>query len=245
MPLTNISHAYLTGACSLNFAGQTFLALPEKALFWPAQEALLLADLHLGKAAVFRQAGLAVPEGSSAADLKRLSRLLEVTGARQVFILGDFVHARRGFTQALRQQWLAWQNRHPSIGVHVILGNHDRGMASVLRALGTDAPTLSVYEQPVRRNELYLAHEPDDIPTEDATGQPLICGHLHPVLSLKDGKQTLRLPCYLQPGASLRLSKGPCLILPAYSEFTGGYAFRPDEAETALVVAGNQVIPVV
>ena len=36
-----------------SFAGQTFVAAPEGALYWPAQDALLVADLHLEKASWF------------------------------------------------------------------------------------------------------------------------------------------------------------------------------------------------
>jgi metallophosphoesterase superfamily enzyme len=49
------------------------LLLPGRAAFLPASATLLVADLHLGKAATFRQAGIPVPEGSAQADLARLT----------------------------------------------------------------------------------------------------------------------------------------------------------------------------
>jgi hypothetical protein len=43
-----------------------------RALYWPARRALLIADLHLGKADVFRRAGIALPSGGTGEDLQRL-----------------------------------------------------------------------------------------------------------------------------------------------------------------------------
>ena len=42
-------------------AGEPLVLLGARALYWPARQALLLADLHLGKADVFRRAGIALP----------------------------------------------------------------------------------------------------------------------------------------------------------------------------------------
>ncbi|RBD77516.1 phosphoesterase, partial [Xanthomonas oryzae pv. oryzae] len=41
----------------LQLAGETVELLGERALYRPAHRALLIADLHLGKADVFRRAG--------------------------------------------------------------------------------------------------------------------------------------------------------------------------------------------
>ena len=44
-----------------SFAGYDFLASSEGALFWPAQRALLVADLHLEKASWFARLGQMLP----------------------------------------------------------------------------------------------------------------------------------------------------------------------------------------
>jgi len=44
-----------------SFAGETFAATPDGALFWPAQNALLVADLHLEKASWFARLGQFLP----------------------------------------------------------------------------------------------------------------------------------------------------------------------------------------
>ncbi|RBB99100.1 phosphoesterase, partial [Xanthomonas oryzae pv. oryzae] len=49
----------------LQLAGETVELLGERALYRPAHRALLIADLHLGKADVFRRAGIGLPAGGT------------------------------------------------------------------------------------------------------------------------------------------------------------------------------------
>lgn len=46
-------------------AGEAVWLLPERALWWPAQRMLMVADAHFGKAATFRARGVPVPAGST------------------------------------------------------------------------------------------------------------------------------------------------------------------------------------
>ncbi|MGC4034209.1 MAG: hypothetical protein QM754_21225 [Tepidisphaeraceae bacterium] len=39
----------------MEFGGENFLPLPDRALFWPRLKTLIVSDLHVGKAAVFRR----------------------------------------------------------------------------------------------------------------------------------------------------------------------------------------------
>ena len=65
-----------------SFAGQDFFASPEGALHWPAQDALLVADLHLEKASWFARLGQLLPPYDSLATLSALESEIEQTGAR-------------------------------------------------------------------------------------------------------------------------------------------------------------------
>ena len=53
----------------IDCAGERLVLLPEKAVFWPSEKTLIVADLHLGKTAAFRAAGIGVPELTTTADL--------------------------------------------------------------------------------------------------------------------------------------------------------------------------------
>ncbi|HXH01105.1 MAG TPA: hypothetical protein VNI56_02790, partial [Xanthomonadaceae bacterium] len=59
----------------VDIAGERFELLGERALHWPRRQRLLIADLHLGKADLFRRAGIGLPRGGTSRDLQRLSAL--------------------------------------------------------------------------------------------------------------------------------------------------------------------------
>ena len=82
---------YATALC-----GEQVELLAARALHWPRERTVFVADVHLGKAAAFRAGGVPLPRGSTAADLARLARVLQQTGARRLVVLGDFLHARGG-----------------------------------------------------------------------------------------------------------------------------------------------------
>ena len=87
-------------ALDLLLGGEPVRLLADRALYWPARRRLLLADLHLGKADVFRAAGIALPRGGTGHDLARLSALVDATHAASVWILGDVLHGRADLSGA-------------------------------------------------------------------------------------------------------------------------------------------------
>src|SRR5919107_665826 len=70
-----------------SFAGETFVASPEGALYWPARNALLVADLHLEKASWFARLGQMLPPYDSIATLADLTALAAST--RWTWIVGN------------------------------------------------------------------------------------------------------------------------------------------------------------
>ena len=110
------------------------LLLPGRAAFLAATATLLVADVHLGKAATFRNAGIPVPEGSAQADLARLERLVRDTAARRLIVLGDLFHARSGCTQAVFDEFAAARAGMPDTEVLLIAGNHDGGILPMARS---------------------------------------------------------------------------------------------------------------
>src|SRR5690606_25317359 len=111
-------------ALDLEIAGETVRLLADRALYWPARARLLIADLHLGKGDTFRAAGIAIPSGGTAHDLARLAALVELVHACELWILGDFLHARRN--TAVDVAWRAFRDAHAAVAMAVVPGNHDR-----------------------------------------------------------------------------------------------------------------------
>jgi len=196
--------------------------LADRAVWRPAAGALYLADAHFGKAAAFRAAGIAVPE-AAAHDLQRLDALIARTGASRLVILGDMLHAAAGRTDAVLDKLRRWRERHDSLDVMLVRGNHDRAAGDPPPALG-----ITCVDEPFDDAGLRLCHDPA---CADADGDaPTLAGHLHPAAMLKDyGRTTVRLPCFHR--------RGDRLILPAFGSFTGMKAVRRAAATVRYAVS--------
>ena len=178
--------------------------LPGWAAFLPTSKSLIVADLHLGKAATFRERGLAVPEGSNASDLGRLKDIIDFKKPKQLVIAGDLFHSADGLSSStieLFQEWL----QNLKLPVLLTEGNHDRRSWFARHRFPIDvSPHL-------RLDELTITHDPDDLSVREYG----IAGHLHPGIRIKEApRQSLKIAGFL-----VRHSKH--LILPAFSEFTG------------------------
>lgn len=186
---------------TIPFAGTLLTLTNQAALFWAAQHALVLSDLHLGKAAHFRKNGIAIPSALAADDMNRLEQLLHHYHPKRVIITGDLLHAGAN-KEALLFSVLV--SRYPGISFELVKGNHDRITTRNIQALGIQ----EIYEQ-LCIDDICLQHLPASRPDI-----PHICGHIHPgvILQLPAG-DTLRLPCYVVTEMQL--------ILPAFSRFTG------------------------
>lgn len=68
-------------ALQVTVAGVEVWLLARPAMFIPSRDAVLVADMHWGKASAFRAASIPVPNGTTASDLARLSEVLRLTNA--------------------------------------------------------------------------------------------------------------------------------------------------------------------
>lgn len=202
-------------------AGESLILLGARALYWPARQALLIADLHLGKADVFRRAGIALPSGGTVGDLQRLQALLEAHACRELWILGDILHGP-AHRAAWYQHWQGWRERNAGLEVHVVRGNHDRHLAH--------AQLQVRIHDDVPLGPFLLRHEPVADPARH-----VIAGHLHPQIALPALRR--RFPAFwLREGMT---------ILPAFSAFTAGIVPVPATGEQmiACVEGGLVALP--
>jgi len=208
------------------WAGETLELLPERALWWPAERTLFVADVHLGKDQVFRRFGIGVPGGPTEADLTALTVLVERRAAQRLVILGDLVHA----PPAPGDRWPAsvagWRRNLAGVELRLVLGNHDRRLEPWLADWGLEASRGSDL------GPFALAHEPADAPA-----RPTLCGHLHPVVKLREGRHgSLRLPVFW---FSARLG-----VLPAFGAFTGGQLVTPAPGDAVHAIARSAVVTI-
>ena len=214
----------MTTHLAVQLAATELWLLPDKAICWPQQEMLLIADIHFGKAATYRQLGQPVPQGTTERDVQRLDQLLEGYPCRQLVFLGDFLHAAKGRTPAVLDTLQAWRERHPALEITLIRGNHDHRAGDPPASLG-----IQVRAEPWEIGPFALQHEPEPHPTHH-----VLAGHLHPAYRLTGkGRQQLRLPCFC---LGERVS-----LLPAFGSFTGAMTLDKRPGQRIFVVGGDQV----
>lgn len=215
----------IQGSLALTLAGEEIHLLPTPAVWYSKASTLLIADLHLGKAANFRRLGLPVPQGTTTDNLERLDRVLTATQAKSLVVLGDFFHSLQGLSDELLARLKAWRRSHTGVMIEVVPGNHDRpregrSVQQVLQLCEIDCLSDAARLGPF---ELWHEHRGFE-PTSADAGATVLSGHLHPVVWLKgQARERLRLPCFW-----LKLSndQNACLVLPSFGEFTGGHAIE-------------------
>lgn len=213
-------------ALALALAGERVLLLPEKALYWPRERMLVVADIHFGKAAAFRALGVPVPGGTTAANLAALDALVARHGARHIVFLGDFLHARAARAAATFAAMRAWRERNGQLALTLVRGNHDLHAG--------DPPAwldIAVADEPLHGGPFAFCHHPDLL----ATGY-VMAGHVHPVYRLRTGWESLLLPCFL--------ANRERIVLPAFGAFTGGHPVVPQPGERLFVTSGETVVEV-
>ena len=213
----------IAGAVEIEVAGERLVLLPQKAVLWPRERMLVIADIHFGKAAAFRSWGIPVPKGTTSENLDALDELITLTGARHVLFLGDFLHARAAHAAGTQAAMLAWRQRRRELVLTLVRGNHDKHAGDPAAQLGID-----LVDEPYTVGPFSFCHHPD----VDAPGY-VLAGHVHPVYVLATRFDALRLPCFIA---------GPRrMILPSFGAFTGGHALRPEPDERVWVSSGEAV----
>lgn len=206
---------------ALRWQNEDWELRPEKVVYWPRREALLLADTHFGKVSHFRKAGMPVPQQAAQRNFRKLDQLLKHEGLREVYFLGDLFHSE------LNTEWLALQKilqQYPQLHFHLIAGNHDILHGESYARLG-----MQVHQEPHPVDHLWLRHHP---PEEEAPAG--WCGHIHPAVRLRGmGRQVLKLASFY--------FRSQQAILPAFGEFTGMHVMPVQRKSTVAVTDSKAV----
>ena len=206
--------------------GENFVALPEKALYWPAQSTVFVADVHLGKAAAFRAAMLPIPGGTTTSTLARLSHVLQATGASRLIILGDLWHAKAGRAPQTLDAVYKWRENHADVEMTLVEGNHDRRSGKLPADMG-----MEEVAEPFQYGPFALCHYPEAGDQEEAY---TLSGHIHPAALLNSKAGTYeKFPCFW--------FRDNCGVLPAFGDFTGVSTVRPDPNDLVFIVAESHV----
>jgi len=212
-----------------SFCNREMLLVEGRALYWPDEHALLVADLHLEKASHYARGGQMLPPYDSRETLERVARAVRITGARRVLALGDNFHDSAGparlephaagmldaLVRALDWVW--------------ITGNHDPDLAH--EAGGTRVEELEIAG-------VTLRHQ-----ARKGETAPELSGHFHPRLVVHARGRRIARACAVKSERRM--------ILPAFGALTGGMnaadpailaAMQPAEAIDALVPATGKLV---
>ena len=206
----------------LSFAGHDFFASPEGALHWPAESALLVADLHLEKASWFAAGGQLLPPYDSLATLQALDQEIDRTGATRLYCLGDSFHDRFGCERLPADARALLTGLTSRLDWVWIVGNHDAGFADHCGGR---------IEEECEVGGIVLRHEA-------ATGDPRpeMSGHFHPKFRLSLRGRSVSRRCFVASECKL--------ILPAYGAFTGGLDAGHPEIVRKVGQGASALVPV-
>jgi DNA ligase-associated metallophosphoesterase len=183
-----------------SFAGETFYPMADGALFWPAEQALLVADLHLEKASWFARLGQFLPPYDSHATLSALAVEVERTGATRLFCLGDSFHDRFGCDRLPADARELLEQLTSKLDWTWVVGNHDPGFADHCGGR---------IEEEVELAGIILRHE-----AVRGEPRPEISGHFHPKLRLSLKGRRVSRRCFVASPSKI--------IMPAFGSLTGG-----------------------
>src|SRR5687767_3152264 len=207
-------------------AGISFAADPAGALYWPEENLLAVADLHLEKGSSFAARGVLLPPYDTAATLQRLALLLAQYAPRVVVALGDSFHDGRGpnrLADTDRANLRALQRGRDWIW---IAGNHDPDPADGIG--GRFLPEFKLGGLTFRHEPTGVAGggDPPSLRFGGRASKPAIAlaaageiaGHLHPVARVSRRGRAVSRRCFA--GDAERV------VMPAFGAYAGGLNVR-------------------
>jgi len=218
----------MESAVTYNLLKQDLLLLPQKAIFWQQEKALIAADVHLGKVGHFRKSGIAVPLNMEQNELGTLSDLIFQYKPQKLILLGDFFHSD------MNSDWdwfVLWRSQFPKLEIILVKGNHD-----IIDFENYRQQNILIADE-LRTGPFLMLHHPlTGSELAEATSY-VLCGHIHPGISLSGrARQHLTLPCFAFGDKQA--------ILPSFGTFTGRIAIRSSKTDRIFAIANDKVVAI-
>ncbi|WP_207907665.1 ligase-associated DNA damage response endonuclease PdeM [Ancylobacter aquaticus] len=197
-----------TGESEIELAGARLVLDPAGALWWPAERALIVADLHLEKGSSFAARGVPLPPYDTRATLSLLAHLVARWNPRTLIALGDSFHDRGGAARLGEEERVSLAALAQGRDMVWIAGNHDPEPMPGIGGRHAGELTLG---------PLTLRHEPAEGRVRES-GAGEIAGHFHPVARVVVRGRSLRRRCFATDGRRL--------VMPALGAYAGGLNIR-------------------
>ncbi|HXS37041.1 MAG TPA: ligase-associated DNA damage response endonuclease PdeM [Flavipsychrobacter sp.] len=199
--------------------GEQVFLLAERALWWPAQKTLMVADLHWGKTGHFRKNGIPIPVNTQPKDEMRLAGLIKDHNVEQLIIAGDLFHSKQNNEV---EAFTYWRDAHRSLSIELVVGNHD-----ILPSEKYVAWRMNPHHEGFYAAPFFVSH---DVPENN--NRFTIHGHIHPAIRI--GQPSIRLCCFAEDEKRF--------ILPAFGSFTGTHTLEPQRYKHLYVIAEKNVL---
>lgn len=210
---------------TINCKGEELTLSTDRAIYWASKKMLVISDLHVGKGAHFRQAGIQVPATVGETDLDKLDQLITKFEPAVILVTGDLFHHQMNSEVAT---FKVWRLRYPAIKLVLIKGNHDLLKKEDYNGLDIEIhekellcfPFRFIHDQPKEFDEYYN-----------------IAGHIHPGITIYGkARQSIKLPCFYFGKT--------CAILPAFSVFTGLSKIKAEEGDQFYAITPEKIVRV-
>jgi DNA ligase-associated metallophosphoesterase len=211
---------------TITIRDEELILAKERAIFLPKEKLLAISDLHLGKAAHFRKAGLQVPSTLAQSDLDRLSSLLNQYQPEKLLINGDMFHHDLNTDI---DDFERWKEQYLGLKFVLVKGNHDNLDQNQYQRLG-----IEIREPSFCTTHFCFIH--DAVKCNEDKLYP-ISGHIHPGVSVYGkAKQYLKFPCFY--------FGNDYAVMPAFSAFTGLSMIKPKVGEQVYAITPTKVVKV-
>jgi len=206
------------------------LAFRDRAVYLPATETLVLADLHLGREAV---SNVAAPLGERSDLLDRVATLRSTFEPTTVVFAGDLLHSFSTVPDGVEGTVEALYTACVDDGLDVVAieGNHDQQLETVWPTSIESAVTLD--------DGTVVCHGHEE---PELSGKRYLIGHDHPAITIEGVKR----PCLCVDPTGYRESE--LVVLPAFTRLAGGVELnrlRADALQSPLVSSVEALRPIV
>ncbi|WP_162408799.1 ligase-associated DNA damage response endonuclease PdeM [Acuticoccus sediminis] len=182
-------------------AGMDVLLDPTGALYWPAEDLLVVSDLHLETGSSYARTGQMLPPYDTAITLAALAEAVRRHRPSRVLSLGDTFHDPFGAERLAGPARDMLASLMDIAEFIWITGNHEKDGAAALGGSVHEAITIA---------GTTFRHIPSAEPAEERE----VAGHLHPAARISLKGRTLKRRCFV--GCARRL------VMPAMGCLTGG-----------------------
>ena len=196
----------------LSFGDTELLLRSDRAVYWPRERTLLVADLHLEKASFFASHGQHLPPYDSRETLERVALAVRESGAERVVTLGDNFHDAEGASRLEEVACDMLRTLTSQVEWIWITGNHDGPDTG--DAAGAAAQCGGTLHEELEIGGIVCRHEAQ---RGETRGE--LSGHWHPKLDVTIRGRRIRRPCAV---VARREGAPPRMVLPAFGTLTGG-----------------------